>query len=171
MYIDGKPVLHLVDEATHYNAAQFLRKQSSTDVWKSIMRCWYRTYLGPPDFLHVDQGTNFVAKEFKECAEAEGIKILEAPIESPSTMSHVERYHVPLRSAYNKIRESLDRSESNADCLQLAVKATIDTIGPEGLCPTLLVFGTLPRPAKAQPAATQLNRARAKDMAKKEIHS
>ena len=169
MYLSGKAVLHMVDEATHYSAAQFLKKQSTTEVWKAIRRCWLRVYLGPPDFLHVDQGSNLVSKEFMEEAEVEGIRIIEAPVESPSTMSHVERYHAPLKLAYSKIRTSLGNNESDMDCLQLAVKAVNDTVGPEGLCPTLLVYGTLPRPARKIPSHTQLQRAKAKDEATKQI--
>lgn len=169
MFISKKPILHVVDEATHFMGAQFLKSHSSADVWKALLRCWSRLYLGPPDHLRIDQGSNFVSQEFLDCATTEGIIVLEAPIESPSTMSHVERYHGPLRRAYLKIRESLPRRETDADCLQLAVKSMNDTVGPEGLCPTLLVFGALPRAAKRQPASSQLERAKALDGARQEV--
>lgn len=165
MYIKSKAVLHVVDEATHYTAALFLRSNTAEETWKAILRCWIRIYLGPPDYIRIDQGTNFVAKQFRSSAEAEGISILQAPIESPNTMSHVERYHAPLRVAFNKIRDSLPRSESDSDCLQLAVKSVNDTIGPEGLCPTLLVYGSIPKPPRLGSAETQMARAKALDMA------
>lgn len=142
-----------------------MKRQTAEATWKALLRCWSRLYLGPPDYLRIDQGSNFVAREFLESAEADGITVLQAPIESPSTMSHVERYHAPLRAAYKKIRDSLPRLESDEDCLQLAVKAVNDTIGPEGLCPTLLVFGAIPRPARKTPAPQQLERAKAIDEA------
>lgn len=56
MYINSRPVLHLVDEATHFNAARFLRNKTSNHVWKTVLKCWSRVYLGPLDLLHVDQG-------------------------------------------------------------------------------------------------------------------
>ena len=99
-------------------------------------------YLGPFDYFHVDQGSNFVSQEFKENATAAGITVMEAPVESPSTMTHFKRYHAPLRAAYTKNRETLPRSETNEECLQLATKAVNDTMGPDGLIPTLLVFGS-----------------------------
>lgn len=170
MYIQSMAVLHIVDEATHYSTATFMRSHTAEDTWKAILRCWIRIYLGPPDFIRIDQGTNFVAKQFKESAEAEGITVLEAPVESANTMSHVERYHAPLRVAYEKIRDSLPKSESNSDCLQLAVKAVNDTIGPEGLCPTLLVFGAIPKPPRLGRAETQVQRARALDKALDAVH-
>ncbi len=165
MYLNGRPVLHVVDEATHFGAALFLKNQSTKSIWKAFLKCWTRIYLGPPDFLQVDQGTNFISSEFGECAKAEGITVLKAPIESANTMSHVERYHAPLRSAYKKIRDSLPRSETDDECLQLAVKAVNDTIGPEGLIPTLLVFGAIPRPATTEQSKCQMERAKALDLA------
>ena len=165
MYLNGKPVLHVVDEATHYMAAVFLRKVSSEETWKALLRCWIRVYLGPPDHIPVDQGSNFVSRHFKGSASAEGMSIIEAPVKSPSTMTHVESYHAPLRSAYLKIKDSMSRTTTDADCLQMAVKCTNDTVVPEGLCPTLLVYGSIPRPPRQLPADTQLERAKAMDAA------
>lgn len=51
----------------------------------------------------------------------------------------------------------------------MEVKAVNDKIGPEGLCQTLLVYGTLPRPLQRNPADTQIRRAEAVDKAMKEI--
>lgn len=59
-------------------------------------------------------------------------------------MSVVERYHQPVRRAYFIIkREAPDTPD--ADALQMAMKIVKDFIGPHGLVPTLLVYGTLPR--------------------------
>ena len=104
-----------------------------------------------------------VSKEFVESCEGAGIELLQAPVKAPFTKSQVERYHAPLRVAYLKIRESLERSKTDADCLQMAVKSVNDTVGPEGLCPTVLIFGSIPRPARNMPAETQISRARAID--------
>ncbi len=82
-YISNKPILHVVDEATHYNAALFLTKISSETVCRALLKCWSQIYLGPPDFLRVDQGSQFVSKEFTENAEADGITILPAQSNLP----------------------------------------------------------------------------------------
>lgn len=84
-------------------------------------------------------------------------------------MYHVESYQAPLRIACLKISDSMPRFETNGECLQMAVKVVNDTIGPEGLCPTLLVFVALPRPAKKGCADTQLHRAQAMDAASKAV--
>ena len=167
MYLSGKPVLHAVDEATHFTAALFLRSMSSEDVWKALVKCWSDVYLGPPDFLRVDQGSNFVSNYFRTASSSDGIELLEAPIESPSTMSHVERYHAPLRASYEKLRMSTNCSDS--ELLQMAVRCVNQTVGPEGLCPALLVFGCLPRPARATAAPSQLERSRAFEKAMDEV--
>ena len=126
--------------------------------------------MGPPDYFRVDQGSSFVSKEFLDSADADGISVLQAPVESPVTMSHVERYHAPLRAAYIKISADLPRKESDRDCLQMAVKSVNNTIGPEGLCPTILVFGAIPRIGSRQPAATQIDREKAIDKAMDSVH-
>ena len=166
MFINRKPILHVVDEATHFQAAAWLHKSTSTEVWKTFLRCWSMVYLGPPDYLRVDQGTNFVSSEFRSLADTSGITVIEAPIESPNTMSHVERYHGPLRTAYEKLAQDLPKKNANL-LLQHAVYAVKSTIGPEGLCPVLCVFGAIPRPVRNTIAPEQLKRAKAIDEAMK----
>ena len=84
-------------------------------------------------------------------------------------MSHVERYHAPLRGAYLKLRDEFGKDVHRNEVLQLAVKAVNNTVGPEGLCPTLLVFGSIPRLARMFPSATQLERMRSAEEARKEV--
>ena len=38
--LDYKPVLQIVDEATHFFAARFLPKMSTEAIWDSIVVCW-----------------------------------------------------------------------------------------------------------------------------------
>lgn len=54
-------------------------------------------YLGPPDVLVTDAGTSFTSAEFQQNCNALNIKCKVVPIESPDSMSPVERYHKPLR--------------------------------------------------------------------------
>ena len=149
MFIENKPIIHLVDESTHFTAACFLKKQTTEEIWRSIRRLWIMTYMGPPDFLAVDQGSAYISKETKSNMEAAGIILEEAPIENPGSIGVVERYHAPLKKAYLKLRQTLQKGDtSDAECLQMAVYAANATIGPEGLCPMLLVFGAMPRRAR-----------------------
>lgn len=115
----------------------------------------------PPDFLSVDQGSSYVSQYLKRKAAAEGVTIEEASIETPGSIGIAERYHSPLRSSYKKIRETLQREEAtNDECLHMATYVAHYTMGPEGLCPMLFVFGSLPRPARTNPAPSQSRRRR-----------
>lgn len=80
---------------------------------------------------------------------------------NPRTMGTVERYYAPLRSAYTKIRADLDSSVTDSDCLQLSVHSVNATVGLEELCPTVLFFVAIPRPARTRTAQSELDRARA----------
>ncbi|KAM4067875.1 transposase [Hirsutella rhossiliensis] len=74
-----------------------------------------------------------------------GITCKEVPIEAHWSIGKVERYHGPLRRAFEIMYAELS-SQADADSiLQMAVKAVNDTAGPDGLVPTLLVFGAYPR--------------------------
>lgn len=77
-----------------------------------------------------------------------GVQLLEAPIEGPNYMIRVERYHAPLRVAFNKIRTELRSEVQDYECLNLSVYANNFTVGPKCLFPTLLVFGAFPRPIR-----------------------
>lgn len=41
MIINKRPVLHVVEKATHFGAAMFLNEVSSNNVWNSVMKCWF----------------------------------------------------------------------------------------------------------------------------------
>ena len=59
----------------------------------------------------------------------------------------VERYHGPVRRAYQIISKELpDLGKDTA--LQIAFKAVNNTAGPDGIVPTLLVFGAYLRMAE-----------------------
>lgn len=57
----------------------------------------------------------------------------------------VERYHGPLRRAFEIMYADIGTVAAPESILQMAVKAVKDTAGPNGLLPTLLVFGAYPR--------------------------
>lgn len=106
--------------------------------------CVYRT----PDYLSVDQGSAYTSSEMTATIEAEGIRLFEAPVETPGNIYVVERYHGPLRVHYTKLVADLDRSTSDSECLNIAVSSVNSTIVPEGLGTLLLVSGSIPPAAR-----------------------
>lgn len=144
MYISGAPLLHIVDEGTRFQAGKWLQDISAKHTWDILRTCWIDTYLGPPDLITHDAGKNFISNEFKQYASVMGITTKGVPVEAHNSIGMVERYHGPIRRAYQIIAtEFPDISKDMA--LQMAFKAINDSVGPDGLVPTLLVFGAYPR--------------------------
>jgi hypothetical protein len=87
---------------------------------------------------------NFASREFGQLASTVGTKLKIVPIEAHHSIGKLERYHGPLRRAYEIMDQELKRTRKEV-LLQMALKAINDSVGPNGLVPTLLVFGAYPR--------------------------
>lgn len=142
--IDKKPIIHVVDESTRYQAASSLPNVTADAVWRAMRLCWVNVYLGTPDIVTHDGGKQFIAKVFQTNAALLHITTKCVPIESPNLMSYVERYHAPIQHSYKIVLAEAAELDAEA-AFQIAVKSVSDSIGPDGLVPTLLVYGALPR--------------------------
>jgi len=97
------------------------------------------------------------------------IEVKEVPVEAHNSVGKVERYHAPLRRAYEIISFEL-KGASEELILQMAVKAVNDSAGPDGLVPTLLVFSAYPRMTNdSPPSPSVVQRAEAIRKATKEV--
>jgi hypothetical protein len=100
-----------------------------------------------------------------------GIEFQSIPTETLWRMGVVERAHVPLELAYNKLRAELPELDREP-LLSMAVKCVNDAVGPSGVSPTYAVFGSGARhfPALSkQYAATHAERVHAMEIARKQI--
>ncbi|KAF1937069.1 hypothetical protein EJ02DRAFT_459019, partial [Clathrospora elynae] len=145
MYLGSKPVLHVVDSSTAFQGAKFLSAMSAKETWQALRTLWIDTYQGPPDILTHDAGTNFASAEFRAEAKIMGVTCKQVPTEAHWSVGKTERYHAPLRRAWDILHAELTATMPDKAILQMAVKAVNDTAGPNGLVPTLLVFGAYPR--------------------------
>jgi hypothetical protein len=143
--IGGKDVLHVIDSDTSFQAAVFLKSLSARDTWDALCKCWINTYQGPPDYIVHDPGTNFASEEFRNRAKVVGVECRQMPVEAHWAVGKVERAHAPLRRTYEILKAEIGYCTDDDSLLQMAVKALNDTAGPNGLVPTLLVFGSYPR--------------------------
>ena len=142
MYLDGRPVLHIVDKSTRFSAARFLTKMTTDAVWEAIVLCWSSVYTGLPQWIMVDEGAQF-RNVFAELAALYDIKLEKSGIQSHNSLGIGERYHKPLSDTYLKLK--LDhRSMQRQILFALATKAMNDTLGPEGHVPSSLVIGEFP---------------------------
>ena len=144
MYISGSPLLHVVDEVTRFQAGRWLRDISAKHTWDILRMYWIDSYLGLLDLITTDAGKNFVSKEFKYYAATIGVTTKLVPVESHNSIGMVERYHGPLRRAYQIITTKIPEI-SKEIALQIAFKAINNTASLEGLVPILLVFRAYPR--------------------------
>ena len=171
MFLNKQPVLHVVDTQTHFSAAMFLREQSTDAVWNAFLYCWATLYIGYPERLRVDRGSQFISKKFQETCNMTGIRLIYSGVESHNSIEAGERYHDPLLRIYQKIRFSEPDIALDLT-LRLAVKAMNETMNPEGLVPSLLVFGALPRfPAFNTTLPNQEQRMRALQIARSEMET
>ncbi|KJZ70393.1 hypothetical protein HIM_10197 [Hirsutella minnesotensis 3608] len=170
MHLDGRPVLHAVDLATSFQAGRFLQNMSAKGTWEVLKLCWIDTYLGPPDVITHDAGTNFASSEFQAEAKLMGITCHQVPVEAHWSIGKVERYHAPIRRAYEILKAELKETVTADSLLQMAFKSVNDTAGPDGLVPTLLVFGAYPRiTMDSPPSASAISRAKAVTKAMTEL--
>src|SRR6266487_5250031 len=114
---------------------------------------------------------NFISIEFKQLANSMAIEIKEVLVEAHNSVGLVERYHAPLRRLYEIIQDELkDEYIDKEMILQMAVKAVNDSVGPNGIVPTLLVFGVYPRLTEIDPLSPSVTkRAEAIRTATKEV--
>jgi hypothetical protein len=138
MFINGKAVLHVIDSATRFKAATFLDSHSESygqrldGIWDAFIDIWCSIYTGYPDRLRIDSESAFTSVKWKTLTESRGITLLISGVEAHNSLGIGERYH-----EFPHVGPAL--------LLQIAVKAITDTTGTNGLAPSLLVFGVVPR--------------------------
>eukprot|EP00171_Calliarthron_tuberculosum_P002669 IDg2669t1 len=101
-------------------------------------------YIDLPHKIRTDRGSVFTSKLWEQLTKASDIELKLSGVESHNSLGAGERYHGHLRRIYFKIKESTPNTSPEI-MLRYAVKTMKDTVGTEGLVPSLLVFGSLPR--------------------------
>lgn len=132
---------------------------------------WIDVYVGPPDILQFDQGSNMTAWFIQTVCALNGINFEAIPVEAAWRTGVIQRAHAPLRLAYDKLRSDLPQP-SREEVLQMAVKSVNDAVGPAGVSPTTTVLGAAPRnnPALTKcDAVVHTDRVRAMQAARREI--
>lgn len=150
MYLDvsaerARPVLHVIDEATRYQAGRFLADMSAKTAWETLRQCWIDCYLGPPERIVHDAGLNFASEEFRANATSMSISTKMAPVEAHWSVGLIEKAHASLRRCFEVISADLAEDLPPKEALlSMSFKAVNDSTGPGGLIPTFLVYGAFP---------------------------
>lgn len=66
LYIDKKPILHVVDESARYQAAQWIPNVSAISVWCAMRLCWIDVYVAPPTLLPMTLANNLLQVYFRQ---------------------------------------------------------------------------------------------------------
>jgi hypothetical protein len=139
-----RPVLTIVDAGTTFTSATFLLAATAKAVWDAFLQCWTTVYTGFPESILTDQGSLFTSADWHAACNASRILLRHTGIESHNSLGTGERYHGPLRRIFKKVTASYPSVTAELR-LALSTKAMNDCVGPEGLVPSLLVFGVMPR--------------------------
>lgn len=170
-WLDGQAKLHVVDIGIGFNSSIFINSHTVEAVKQAFIDCWVSIYIGFPSKMRIDQGSQFQSTRWEGRASESGIILKPSGVESHNSIGLGERYHAPLRRIYNKIRTT-SSSLSKESVLRLGLKAMNDTAAPNGLVPSLLVFGVLPRlPIANHSFPDQVARMNVLQIARKEMET
>lgn len=100
-------------------------------------------YLGQPTDIVHDADKNSMTELFQSNTDHPPIRTKKVPVESSKFITIVERYHHPIRGAFNVLQnEARDINDDTA--LQMVIKSINDSTRSNGLIPTLIVYGAIP---------------------------
>ena len=68
-----------------------------------------------------DTGKNFASTEFRQLANSMAIEVKEVPVKAHNSVGQVERYHAPLRRAYEIIQDKLEDEHIDKEMMLLLV--------------------------------------------------
>ncbi len=154
MYVENSSILHVIDEATRFQADRWLQNISAKHIWEMLRLCWIDVYLNSSDHILHDVDKNFVSREFRQFVISMTITIKIVSIEAHWSIDIVERYHAELRRAHqvtaenliNEINESDNETRINKKIiLQIIVKTINNTADLDELMLILLIIETYSR--------------------------
>ena len=177
IFIEGKAILHIVDTATRFSSAICLDSQGNNDgksvngVWLAFLEAWCNLYTGFPNRIRTDAGSVFTWPRWKEMAESVGMELRNSGVEAHNVLGIGERLHAPLRRIFRKIVFDFPQIDRNIG-VKLSIKAMNDTEGDNGLVPSLVAFGIVPRfPIISSDIPTQKERMLAPSRAQMEMNA
>lgn len=96
MWLEGNPILHVVDTHTGFQNATILKGKLVYDIWYAFIECLASSYIGYPSIIRLDQEAGFAAESLKDLASAHGIVLQFSGAQSHNSIGSGERYHAPL---------------------------------------------------------------------------
>lgn len=168
-FLNQRPLFLVLDRDTKFNSARFLQNETAETAWNTFREMWVSMYVGYPDIISADQGPQFRSKYWRSVTKLAGIVLKLSAVESQNAINVRQTYHDFLRRIFNKAKAD-NHQLLDEDVLVLSTKALNDTVGPNGLVPTLLVFGILQRiPFALTELSTKVQRKKSMATARSEM--
>lgn len=104
MYLDGKPILYIVNDTTIFQVCQFLNHISAKKIWELLRQYQINTYHGFLDIVTHDIGTNFDSINFHAKAKIHDIMYYQISVEVHQLIRKIEKYNIPMHYVYNIIK-------------------------------------------------------------------
>lgn len=121
--IKWQSVLSILDRDNKFLACVQLKTVTAAAIWDGLLRAWSLKYLGHPQVLRTDQGTNFTVIYLQQWAGEAGTSVHSVAVEASWAMGTGGRVHGPLWQTFLKLLE--DHPTTDFDLLlDLAVKLT-----------------------------------------------
>src|SRR5215469_17403920 len=156
--IEGNRFLLIIDTATHYIQAGWIKNKTPEEVTKGFVRNWIKTFGAPKKILS-DNGLEFQNEEMKIITEAFSVEQWSTAAESPFSNGLCEKAVGLLKDKMRRLREDIDDKNLVIDW---AVSAHNCLSVKGGFSPNQLVFGRNPNLPNvwedATPSALENNR-------------
>ena len=155
-YIEEKPVLHFIDEATRFQTDKWLKNIIVKNVWNQLRTCWIDIYFGSFDLISADAEKQFVVQKFRHYANNMKIMKKNVSVETHHSIDQIERYHELFRKIYLIIISKIPGMDSDFE-LQMTLKTVNDSIESHELISILLIFGAYSRMTKLDAFSFTIN--------------
>lgn len=75
LWLQERPLLHIIDDHTGFRSAAFLKHKSASNVWNAFVACWVSTYIGFPNTIRTEQESAATSAEFRNYASLHGVNL------------------------------------------------------------------------------------------------
>ena len=142
VFVRRKVILNCVCWGTHYQMAMLLPNKEASNVAKAFMAGWMK-YFGPPEMVVMDQGSEFVSKDFADAIGEWGVVMRMTDVRSPWQNSRTERAGATLKAVLHKLcdEQSAISEEEFHMALDAAVWCRNQYFDRSGFSPCQRVFG------------------------------
>ena len=136
-------LLTAVDTATSFARAFLMQSGDSQAAIQALERGWLQAY-GSPEYIYADPDTIFRSEDFASVLTRHAIIERLSAAQAPFQHGQVERLHRTLRAQAQKVFEA-EPTCSPYDAVTHVIQARNELMRVEGVSPSVLVFGKLPR--------------------------